>query len=187
VRGVAVDVSPAWSSHVVCYCDDCQAYARFLGTPGIMDDHGGTDVFQVPPARVRITEGLDALESMRLSKKGLLRWYAGCCRTPVGNTVNARVPFIGVIHSFRSREDDVGRRPDVLAEPVGIWGRYAIGGAPPGVETTTSFSLVARFAANLLRWKFSGQGSPSPLFDEKTGAPRAKPKVLTPTEREALR
>lgn len=98
VRGVATSVSPESSNHVVCYCDDCQAFARFLATPGTMDVHGSTDIFQVPPAKFQITQGLDAIECMRLTDKGMVRWYAGCCRTPIGNTVSARVPFIG--HPF---------------------------------------------------------------------------------------
>ena len=31
LRGVATDVSPATGNRVVCHCDDCQAFARFLG------------------------------------------------------------------------------------------------------------------------------------------------------------
>lgn len=35
---------------------------------------------------------------MRLSSKGKLRWYAACCRTPVGNTLTSRyVPFTGLL------------------------------------------------------------------------------------------
>jgi hypothetical protein len=142
VRGLALGVSPDSTGHVVCYCDDCQAFARFLELPGIMDARGGTDIFQVPPARVRITEGLDGLECMRLSEKGLLRWYARCCRTPIGNTVSARVPFIGIIHAFRSREGDAPPRNDMLAKPVGIFGRSAIGGTPPDVHPRAPTALT---------------------------------------------
>jgi hypothetical protein len=187
VRGVALGVSPESSSHVVCYCDDCQAFARFLETPGILDAHGGTDVFLVAPARIRMTEGFDAVESMRLSDKGILRWYAGCCRTPIANTVSARVPFIGIVHSFRSREGDAPPPDNVLAKPVGIWARFAEGGAPPDAHEKAPLALVARFNLNMLRWWVSGQGRPSPFFDAKTGAPRVRARVLGAAEREALR
>jgi uncharacterized protein DUF6151 len=187
VRGVALGVSPESSTHVVCYCDDCQAFARFLGTPGILDAHGGTDIFQVAPARIRITEGLDAVECMRLTEKGLVRWYAGCCKTPIGNTVSARVPFIGVVHSFRAREGDSPPRDDMLAKPVGVWGRFAIGGTPPGVHPKGPVRFMARVALNLLKWWVTGQGKPSPFFDARTGAPRVQPKVLSRAELQALR
>lgn len=186
VRGVALGVSPATSSHVVCYCDDCQAFARFLGTPDIMDAHGGTDIVQIAPSRLRITEGFDAVLSMRLSEKGLVRWYAGCCRTPIGNTIGARVPFIGVIHSFRRKDGDAPPPSDVLAPPVGIWGRSAIGGPVPGVHDKGSARFIAKVVVNLLWWKITGQGRPSALFDDRTGAPRAVPKVLDAAERKAL-
>lgn len=172
---------------MICYCDDCQSFARFLGTPEIMDGRGGTDIFQVPPAKVRITQGFDAVQCMRLSAKGMVRWYAGCCRTPIGNTVSGRVPFVGVIHSFRAREGNSPPPDDMLAKPVGIWGRFAIGGAPPGVYDKGPVSVIARFALNIGKWWLTGQGKPSPFFDAKTGKPCVEPKVLTPAERDALR
>jgi hypothetical protein len=182
VRGVALGVSPATTSHVVCYCDDCQAFARFLGTPGVMDAHGGTDIFHMAPSRLRITSGLDALKAVRLREKGrLLRWFAGCCRTPVSNTISARVPFVAIVHSFWRRDGEGPLPSDVLTPPVGIWGRFAIGGPLRGVHDKASPWFYAKVGANLLRWKITGQGRPSPFFDDRTGAPRAQPKILDAT------
>ena len=65
--GVASDVSPSGRFPFICYCKDCQAFARFLERPDLLDPAGGTDIFQMPPAR--------------LSDKGVLRWYTDCCRT----------------------------------------------------------------------------------------------------------
>jgi hypothetical protein len=186
VRGLALAVSPASSGHIICYCDDCQAFARFLGTPGIMDAHGGTDIFQVPPAKVQITQGLDAVECMRLTDKGLLRWYAGCCRTPIGNTLSVRVPFIGIIHSFRSRDGDAPPRDDMLSKPVGIFGRFAIGGAPSNVHPKAPLGLMVQYAVKIFGWWVTGQARPSPFFHPETGAPRVSPKILSPAERAAL-
>jgi hypothetical protein len=70
---------------VVCYCDDCQAFSRFLVHPGTTDEWGGTDICQMAPASVRITEGADALSCVRLSDKGMYRWYCGKCKTPHGS------------------------------------------------------------------------------------------------------
>jgi hypothetical protein len=87
VRGVAIDVSPSSGFRFVCYCEDCQAFARFLGRADVLDWAGGTDIFQMPPGRVKLTSGMDAMRCLRLSPKSrVLRWYADCCRTPIGNT-----------------------------------------------------------------------------------------------------
>jgi hypothetical protein len=74
MRGVASDVSPSAGFRFVCYCKDCQAFARFLDRADVLDPAGGTDIFQMPPARVKLTAGTDAMRCLRLSNK-VLRWY----------------------------------------------------------------------------------------------------------------
>src|SRR6187399_3404358 len=113
LRGTALAVSPSGGCRVVCYCNDCQAFARFLARPGITDEWGGTDLFQMAPANLRIGEGADALRCVRLSAKGMYRWYCGDCKTPVGNSNGPRVPFIGVIHTFMDHESAGRSRDDV--------------------------------------------------------------------------
>ena len=109
VRGIASDVSPSSGFRFVCYCEDCQAFARFLERLDVLDPAGGTDIFQMPPARVKLSAGTDAVRCLRLSDKGVLRWYADCCRTPIGNTAaSPRFPVIAVIHSFMVHEADGG-------------------------------------------------------------------------------
>lgn len=180
------DVSPATGNRVVCYCDDCQAFARFLEQPDVLDALGGTDIYQVAPARMRITAGEDALACVRLSEKGLYRWYAGCCRTPIGNTI-PRAPFVGVIHVFMDHAGDGRSRDEVLGPPVGfVHGRFAIGGQPAHAPRKATVGLVARSARLLLGWWARGLGTPSPFFDAKTRAPRVPPRVLTKDERDAL-
>lgn len=81
-----------------CYCKDCRAYARFLGASGVLDDAGGTDVVPTAPAAVRLSSGVQHVACMSLSPKGTLRWYAACCRTPLGNTSrNTRLPYLGLV------------------------------------------------------------------------------------------
>lgn len=85
-------------TRATCYCKDCRAYARFLGQPGVLDEAGGTDVVPTAPATVRLTAGVEHVACMSLSPKGTLRWYAACCRTPLGNTSrNARLPYLGLV------------------------------------------------------------------------------------------
>jgi Family of unknown function (DUF6151) len=62
----------------------------------ILDVHGATDVIQTSPAQLTLTQGQEFLACMRLTEKGLLRWYAACCSTPIGNTLpNYRMSFVG--------------------------------------------------------------------------------------------
>jgi hypothetical protein len=75
------------AGRAICYCRDCQAFARNLGSPELtLDARGGTDIVATSPRYVRFTRGREQHRCMSLSPKGLFRWYAGCCRTPIGNT-----------------------------------------------------------------------------------------------------
>ena len=84
VRGVARAVSPVKVNHCFCYCDDCQAFVHFLGRAGdIFDEHGGTEITQMSQASVAFTAGTDRIAAVKLTPKGLMRWYASCCGTPI--------------------------------------------------------------------------------------------------------
>ena len=61
VRGVANEVSLSSGFRFICYCKDCQAFARFLERPDVVDPAGGTDIFQMPQGRVKLTTGTDAV------------------------------------------------------------------------------------------------------------------------------
>jgi hypothetical protein len=179
VKGRALDVSRKSGNRAVCYCKDCQAFARFVGVAGVMDDRGGTDIFQMAPSRLVIDEGLDAIACVRLSEKGLFRWYAGCCKTPIGNMVGPKLPFIGVIHTFM----DCASRDEVLGEVRAYVGRKsALGGA---VEKKLSLGAILHVTRLLVTWKLRGMGRQSTFFDAK-GAPVAAPRVLSHGERASL-
>lgn len=188
LRGTAQGVSADTGNRLVCYCDDCQAYARYLGSEGIVDRHGGTDVFQMTPSQMRLGAGAEHLCCVCLSQKGLMRWYAGCCRTPVANTLaSPRVPFVGVVHTFMDHAADGRSRDEVLGTPIAfIHGRFAVGGAPPHVHASAPPSLLVRSARLLLAAWVRGKARPSPFFDPRSGAPVVPPRVLTAAEREAL-
>jgi hypothetical protein len=186
VRGVAREVSPSSGFRFVCYCEDCQAFARFLERADVLDAAGGTDIFQMPPARVELTEGADALRCVRLSGK-VLRWYTECCRTPIANTAaGPRFPIVGMIHSFMDPEVDRLSRDAVLGAPLcRIFERSATGPLPLDAPAPPSLRVFARRASMLLGWWVRGLARPTPFFDEATKAPRAAPRVLTRTGRAA--
>jgi uncharacterized protein DUF6151 len=85
--------SPSSGFRFGCYRKDCQAFARFLGRPDVLDQAGGTDIFQMPPGRVELTAGADALRCVNLGSRGVFRWYSDCCRTPVANTAGPRLDW----------------------------------------------------------------------------------------------
>jgi Family of unknown function (DUF6151) len=67
----------------VCYCADCQAFARFLKREhDILDAVGGTSIVQTIPKHVNFLEGAENLACIRLTETGLLRWYAACYFVP---------------------------------------------------------------------------------------------------------
>jgi Family of unknown function (DUF6151) len=187
MRGVASDVSPSTGFRLVCYCKDCQAFARFLERADVLDRAGGTDIFQMPPGRVKLTAGTDAMRCLRLSNK-VLRWYTDCCRTPIANTAaGPRFPVIGMVHSFMDHEADCRSRDEVLGPPLcRIYERSAVGPLPPNAPGPPSLGVFARRASKMLGWWVRGLSHPTPFFDDRKKAPRAVPRVLTPSERAAL-
>src|ERR1700749_4424307 len=93
VRGIVADPSPRTVNRIVCYCDDCQAYAHQIGRADLLNAKGGSDIVQFAPANLAFTQGQHRMVGVRLKPNGLYRWYANCCNTPVGNTLTPRLPF----------------------------------------------------------------------------------------------
>jgi hypothetical protein len=183
---VAQEVAPYGGFRLVCYCRDCQTFARFLNRPDVLDTAGGTDIFQMPTGRVKLASGTDAVRCLHLSSM-VFRWYTDCCRTPIGNTAGPRFPVVGVIHSFMSYEADGRSRDEILGAPrCRIYERSAVGPLPPNAPPPPSPGFIAMRMSRLLSWWWHGLGSPNPFFDADTRVPLSTPRVLTPGERAAL-
>ncbi len=186
VRGTASGVAPSAGFRFVCYCKDCQAFARFLERADVLDAAGGTDIFHMPPARVKLTAGTDALRCLAISNR-VLRWYTDCCRTPIANTAaGPRFPVLGVIHSFMDHEAS-GRSRDAVLGPrlCGLFQNSATAPLPTHAPGPPTLLMYARHASKLLSWWLRGLAQPTPFFDERTKAPRAVPQSLTQSERAA--
>jgi hypothetical protein len=183
VRGIAHQVAPYSGFRFVCYCQDCQAFARFLERPDVLDTAGGTDIFHMPTGRMKLTAGTDAVRCLRFSGK-VFRWYTDCCRTPIGNTAGPRFPVVGLIHSFMDHDAGGRSRDEALGAPLcRIFERSAVGPLPPNAPAPPSLGLFARRATTLLGWWLRGLGRSNPFFDEYTKAPLSVPRVLAPSER----
>lgn len=167
----------------ICYCKDCQAFAQFLGrADAVLDAQGGTEIVAAFPSQVQLTQGVDSIACMSLAPRGLLRWYAACCNTPLGNTPrNSKTPYIGLVHSCLEQgplEESFG--------PVGSKLNTASATGPvqstPGKNLTTLLKLIRA----LIGGRIAGRSKPHPFFPSGTDTPLKSPRILTPTERARL-
>lgn len=188
VNGEARSIVPANSSRVICSCRDCQTFAHFLGRPqDIIDQYGGTDIFQLTPSQIVISKGREHIRCMRLSDKGMMRFYTECCRTPMGNTLaSAKVAFVGVPHNFmkhgaRTRDQDLG---PVLSR-VNVHSPKEFSGSD-GFAVNSMLPIFRILRMMIFGW-FKKKYQPSPYFDLGTGKPVARPTVLSPSQRAELR
>lgn len=176
-----IERSPS-AVRAVCYCRDCQAYARFLGTSRVTDESGGTEVVAFAANHLRFTAGLDALACASLSERGILRWYAGCCNTPIANTPrDPRIAYVGVVHSC------VDAGPPKLEDSFGPL-RIAVNtnSARGRVRSTPVASTfgVARLVLSLAAARLGGAYRTNPFFESDLQTPIRPVHVLTAAERE---
>jgi hypothetical protein len=172
------------AARAVCYCKDCQAFARFLkAEEAVLDAAGGTEVEATLPAAVRFTGGLEHLACMSLSPKGIYRWYASCCNTPVGNTPrNPAVPYVGLVRTC------LDAPPETLDRQLGRSTMTVNRGSAHGPTKATPVATLlglARIGGALVKARLSGSYRDNPFFDA-SGAPLRTPRVLTREERAAL-
>ena len=189
-RGIAKDVTPKRVSHLVCMCDDCQTYAHWLGRPAdILDPHGGTEVVQMTPRMVEITEGKEHLHCVRLSPKGILRWHSSCCKTPIANTLaKPGVPFSGLVH-LALRQGGSEAIPEDRVGPIKarINGRFGHGTQPEGSHPKAPFGVIASAVFGLLGAFVRREHRPTPFFDLETGKSVVEPTVMSKEERNEIR
>ena len=183
VKGVVADTRRA--NHAVCYCRDCQAFAHFLGrAEEILDERGGSDIVQVLPKKVTFSQGIDKLACIRLTDKGLLRWYASCCRTPIGNTLaTPKLSFVGLVHNClkgggASLSDAFG--------PVRVWVNTKSAHGEPKPKTRGLGATGAWFFGTVLPARFNGDYRTTPFFHVSTGVPIVTPRVLSAEEHAQL-
>jgi hypothetical protein len=172
------------AARAVCYCKDCQAFARYLkAEDAVLDAAGGTEVEAALPAAVRFTAGLEHLACMSLSPQGIYRWYASCCNTPVGNTPrDPKMSYVGLVRTCLDA-------PAAELDRALGRARFTVntGSAKAPVQATPLRATlgVARIGAALLKARLGGGYRDNPFFDA-SGAPVRSPRVLTPEERAAV-
>lgn len=178
VTGVANNVTPDNGNHVVCCCCDCQAFAHYLNKQDTaLDEFGGTRLYQTSQSQMKITQGQEQIACLRLTPKGITRWYTSCCNTPIGNTLNAKMPFIGVVSSFVDNSTDTSKALGPVR--MAVQTQYAIK-SPNYANQHPKFPLgiTLRIISKILGWKIRGMGQPSVFYD-KNGKTVVKPLVVS--------
>jgi hypothetical protein len=178
--------APRTANRVVCYCIDCQAFAHFLGRPDdVLDERGGSDVIQFPPKNVTFSQGIAALACMRLTPAGLLRWYAGCCNTPVGNSLaTPKISFIGLLHTCLA---DPATSLDDSFGPVRAWVNTGGASGDPKPRSRGLGRAGVWLITTILKARISGNYRQTPFFDISTGMPIVSPRVLSSAERDSIK
>lgn len=163
--------------HLVCYCCDCQAYAQQLQQADtLLDEHGGTELVQTYPANMQITQGHQHIACMKLSEKGIYRWYTRCCHTPIGNTVrSAKLPFVGIPVAFM-RFESASQKKQLLG-PIAfkVFAKYGQGQMPEEAYAKVPFVFLRQTVGFLLNGFWFNKQRPSPFF--RDGSPVSTPQV----------
>ncbi|HEX7074037.1 MAG TPA: DUF6151 family protein [Hyphomicrobiaceae bacterium] len=168
-----------------CYCLDCQSYAHALGDPGrILDAHGGTEVVATLQQYLTFTAGNESLACLSLSPQGILRWYAGCCNTPIANTTrDPKLSYVGIVHTC-------------LGAPAARTAAFGPPRAPvntrhaKGKVATSALNVsnsIVRVVARVLRARLDGSWRRSPFFRSGSSTPVVARRVLSVEERERAR
>ena len=161
---------------LACYCNDCQAYLEKLGRKDLLDAYGGTEVIPVYPSEFVIASGKEHLRCNRLSRKGLNRWSATCCNSPIANT-KANFPWVGILHNaYRAADPQALDRLGPVRSR--IMGKYAKGKPPFEIAERINFKAMMSVLPFLLKGKLFGKSKPNPFFKEDGTTPISEPKLL---------
>jgi len=168
----------------ICYCKDCRDYTYVLGKSAeTLDASGGSEIIAVSPKNIVFTQGMENLNCLSLSEKGLIRWYASCCNTPIGNTLrNFKISFTGLLHncleqSEQSIEQSFG--------PVTVWAFTKSANGKVNTKAGISFMAILRVMKVLLLSRLNGSYKTTPFFITESGTPIKMPRIVSAEERAA--
>ena len=173
--------SPKTCTRLACYCVDCQSFVRHFNREDMMDAYGGTDLAQVDPGAVQIPQGQDNLVPLRLSPKGMFRWYARCCNTPMANGgPNAGLPFLSLLAA--NAQGDLDKALGKKKAQVNTLGAY--GSGRPGKDRGFQ-RVIWKFLTRAIASRLNGNFRKNPFWVFPQQQPIAQPVVLTKDERRA--
>ncbi|QTD57570.1 DUF6151 family protein [Parasphingorhabdus cellanae] len=184
IKGAVTESTPPTGRRLVCHCNDCQAFAHYLGKEKrMLDDHAGTHVYQMDSAKFTLSQGQDKLACVTVTGGPLLRWYCNDCQTPIANTLSStRFAFLSLILSaFDAGKTDavLGREVEHVAIASGV-------GDLGQVRTASMPGMLWNLLVRTIKARFNPELKKSPLFDDATGEPLAVPIKLEPAQRLAI-
>jgi hypothetical protein len=155
----------------------------------VLDPQGGTEVVATHARNLAFTSDTLSLACLSLSPRGLLRWYARCCGTPIANTPrNWKVPYVGLVHTCLRQPEPLERSFPVVQMRANR--KRAKGQPPPGsMGGLGNLGGMLRFggvAARLVAARLGGGYRSTPFFD-RHGAPVVDVVVAPRAEVEAAR
>jgi hypothetical protein len=152
----------------------------------MLDRLGGTDVIAVRPREIEFVRGAGNLACMSLTPSGTLRWYAACCRTPIGNTPrDYHQSHVGLIRTaLETGGESVSASFGSVRMHVNRQGAL---GEPPKTPLVVFVWSVLRYLSGTLFSRLSGGYRANPFFDAGTGQPIVAPQVLSHAELARLR
>ena len=168
-----------------CYCKDCQTAGHLFGAGReILQADGGTDIWQTTPDRLTIVRGAEHLTILRLGPKGLYRWHAGCCDTPMFNTLEKLgLPFVGLV--LRPAEAEAAQA--AFGKTYAIVNSASAPRASAAPRRDVRFGAAARqLMLRMLTALTSGRARATPLRGPDGGA-IAPVRVISAEERAAAR
>ena len=166
----------------ICYCHDCRAYSHHLGKASVTHDAlGGVEFLATQAQHVTLSGGIQHLACLSLSEKGLLRWYARCCNTPLANTTrNWKLSYVGLVHTCLKADAASYERAFPRLQM-----RVNTGGAkqgPPGMQFGTIVALMG-FMPRVMVSSVTGAYKQTPFFCAPAGSPKVEASVLSKAER----
>lgn len=175
LKGHLSSVGAKAGTHVECFCADCRANEVFHGQPDPAPN--AVRLLQLSPETISIDHGSEQLRVLRLSKRGILRWYAGCCGTPIANTLaSPKLPFAAIRTALFADPDQFGK--------IRVQAFLPTPGKPP--HTKGAMGMILGLFKRMGASRLSGSWRQTPFFDVQTQDPVAEVKILTDDERNRL-
>ena len=161
---------------LACYCKDCQAFLEKIDRTDLFDNYKGTEIIPAYPNDISIVQGLTELNCYRLTDKGIYRWTASCCNSPIVN-MRRGFPWAGIYHSAYTKHNPEALH--VLGDIKSrIYGRDAVAGAPFKISEKISFTDMLVVIPFIIKGKILRKNQHSPFFNSETEKPISEPVIL---------
>ncbi|MBF9034854.1 hypothetical protein HKCCE2091_11440 [Rhodobacterales bacterium HKCCE2091] len=170
-------LDPGAGMHGICYCRDCQAFHHHLDAAEWLRPGGGSDLFATTPDRLEVVSGAEHIALLRLGPKGIFRWYAACCGSPLVNGPPTRGVAFTSLHV-------AGLSDPAAVGPVAAYLNCKGATGPTEGRETPGRQFIFPILFRAIAARLSGRYRQTPFF-RADGTPVAEPHVLSRAERAA--